>query len=140
MSELETMQIQLQSFQEFINLIQDKQLQHALKLSNTKSIKLGNKTYIKKPLTSKQFAEISKLNSKLKYEQSEESQIDILVELRTKAAEYFFGIPAPVFDTNFEKLNPIMEGCILRTSSGLSTDIDLDKLLLEYQNKQNIKQ
>ena len=124
-------------YQDFINLIQDQQLQNALKLSNTKSIKVGNKTYTKKPLTSKQFAEISKLNSKLKYEQSEESQIDILVELRTKAAEYFFGIPPEIFDSNFEKLNPIMEGCILRTSSGLSSDIDLDKLLLEYQNKQN---
>jgi len=137
MSEIPQQQISEFVYQDFINLIQDQQLQNSLKLSNTKSIKLGNKTFTKKPLTSKQFAEIAKLNSQLKYEKSEESQIDILVNLRTKAAEYFFGIPADLFDTNFEKLNPIMEGCILRSTSGLSQDIDLDKLLLEYQNKQS---
>lgn len=137
MSELERVQFQLQNFQEFINLIQDKQLQDALKLSNTKSIKLNNKTFNKKPITAKQFAEISKLNSKLNSQLTEEEKIDILVNLRTKSAEYFYGIPPAIFDANFEKLNPIMEGCILKVTSGLSAEVDLDKLLLEYQNKQN---
>ena len=138
--DLQKLETQLQSFQGFINLIKDKHLQEALKLSKTKTIKLGNKTYTKKPLTSKQFTEISKLYAQLDNPTlTPDTQIDTLVELRKKSALYYYGIPEDVFDTNFEKLNPIMEGCVLVTSAGLSPDIDLDKLLVEYQNSQNKK-
>jgi ribosome recycling factor len=54
--------------------------------------------------------------------------------LRTKGADYYFGIPPDIFDENYEKLNPIIEGCILRSNTGLSPEVDLDKLLVEYQN------
>lgn len=127
---------QIRSFNDFIVLIQDKQIEHALKLSKQTSITVGGKTYKKKPLTAKQWREISLLNTEMaQLPENSIEQLDKLLELRTKGADYYFGIPAAVFDENFEKLNPIIEGCILRSNTGLSPDIDLDTLLHEYQNQ-----
>jgi hypothetical protein len=130
----QTAEIKLQSFNEFVTLIQDKQIEHALKLSKQTSITVGNRTYKKKPLTAKQWREISLLNTEMaKLPEGSIEQLDKLIELRTKASEYYFGISPEVFDENFEKLNPLIEGCILRSNTGLSPDIDLNALLHEYQ-------
>jgi hypothetical protein len=127
-------EIKLQSFQQFITLIQDKQIENALKLSKQTSITVGGRTYKRKPLTAKQWREISMLNTEMaKLPQNSIEQLDKLIELRSKGAEYYFGISPEIFDENFEKLNPIIEGCILRSNTGLSPDIDLDALLHEYQ-------
>ncbi len=134
-------QFKLQSFNDFIGLIQDKQIEHSLKLSKQSSISVGGKTYKRKPLTAKQWREISFLNTEMaKLPENSIEQLDKLIELRTKGAEYYFGISPEVFDEHFEKLNPIVEGCILRSNTGLSPDIDLDKLLHEYQKQQTNKQ
>lgn len=133
-------QQQLNSLQEFINLIQDKQLEHSLKLSKQTSVSVDGKTYKKKSLSAKQWRDISVLNSQLASASDEVTRLDKLIEVRTKAAEYYFGIPPQIFDANYEKLSPLIEGCILRSNSGLSPDIDLDSLLHEYQKQQQNKQ
>lgn len=130
----EVVEVKLQSLQEFISVIQDKQIENALKLSKQTSISVDGKTYKKKSLTAKQWREISVLNTEMaKEKEGSIEQLDKLIELRSKGAEYYFGIPSKTFDDNFEKLNPIIEGCILRSNTGLSPDIDLDALLHEYQ-------
>lgn len=122
-------------FQDMVNLIQNKQLEYNLKLSKQSSITIDGKVYKKKALTSKQWREISSLNSEMaKKPDGSIEQLDSLIELRTKAAFYYFNIPAEVFDENYERLSPLMDGCILRSNTGLSPDIDLDTLLHEYQN------
>jgi hypothetical protein len=124
-------------YNELVAIIQDKQIEHSLKLSKQTNITVGGRTYKKKPLTAKQWREISLLNTEMaKLQENSIEQLDKLIELRTKAAEYYFGVPAEVFDENFEKLNPLVEGCILRSNTGLSPDIDLDALLHEYQKQQ----
>lgn len=122
-------------FQDMLNLIQNKQLEYSLKLSKQLSVTLNGKVYKKRSLTSKQWRELSLLNNELaKQKDGSLEQLDVLIELRTKAAFYYFSIPAEVFDENYEKLNSLLDGCILRSNSGLSPDIDLDSLLHEYEN------
>lgn len=134
---MSTEQQNIQTFNDFISLIQDKQIEHALKLSKQTSVTVNNKVYKKRPLSAKQWRELSILSSEMaKLEKDSIEQLDKLIELRTKGAEYYFGIPATVFDENYEKLSSIIEGNILRSNSGLSPDIDLDELLHEYQQSQ----
>lgn len=128
---------QQQTFNDFISMIQDKQIEHALKLSKQTNVTVNGKVYKKKPLSAKQWREISILNTEAaKLPNGSVEQLDKLIELRTKGAEYYFGIPSDVFDENYEKLSTLIEGNILRSNSGLSPDIDLDQLLVEYQNSQ----
>lgn len=133
----EQSQQQVQTFNDFISLIQDKQIEHALKLSKQTSVSVNGKIYKKKPLSAKQWRELSILSNEMaKLEKDSIEQLDKLIELRTKGAQYYFGIPPAVFDENYEKLSSIIEGNILRSNSGLSPDIDLDELLHEYQQSQ----
>jgi hypothetical protein len=139
-TDTKNIELQLKSMQGFIDLIQSKQVEHALKLSKQKTIKIGGKEYTKKPLSASKWREISNLNNEMaNLPDNSPEQLDKLIQLRTLAAEYYFGIPADVFDENYEKLNPIIEGCILRSNTGLSPDVDLDTLLVEYQNQFNKK-
>lgn len=122
-------------FQDMLNIIQNKQLEYSLKLSKQLSVTLNGKVYKKRSLTSKQWRELSSLNNELaKQKDGSLEQLDILIDLRTKAALYYFSIPAEVFDENYEKLNSLLDGCVLRSNTGLSPDIDLDSLLHEYEN------
>jgi hypothetical protein len=134
-TDTKNVELQLKSMQGFIDVIQSKQIEHALKLSKQKTIVIGKNTYHKKPLSASKWREISKLNNEMaNLPENSPEQLDKLIELRTKGADYYFGIPPDIFDENYEKLNPIIEGCILRSNTGLSPEVDLDKLLVEYQN------
>ena len=128
------------SYDEFIKMIQEKQLEHSLKLSKTTEIKLGNKTFTKRPLTAKQWREIVQLNQKMVDAKTELARTDILIEMREKGALYYFGIPVPIFDENYEKVYPIVEGCIIRSNSGFSSDIDLNAMLEKFQQGQGQQQ
>lgn len=121
------------AYDEFIQMIQDKQLEHSLKLSKQTVIKVDNKTYTKKPLSARQWREIVQLNQKMVEAKTDLERTDILIEMREKGALYYFGISAEVFDKNYEKLYPIIEGCIVRSNSGLSPEIDLNSMLEKYQ-------
>src|SRR5688572_21538576 len=125
------------SQQDFINLIQNKQLENTLKLAKQSTIKLGNKTYTKKSLSSKQWREIVQLNQKMVDAKTELARTDILIEMREKGALYYFGIPAKDFDENYEKVSPIIEGCILRSNMGASSDIDFEDLLKRFEHFNN---
>ena len=46
------------SAQDFVNAIKNKQLENSLKLGRQITIKIGNKNYTKKPITSKQWREL----------------------------------------------------------------------------------
>lgn len=113
---------------DFVTLIQDAQLEYSLKLSETKSIKIGNKTYTKKPLSGKKVKELYVLNDKMAKAQSDLARFDALYDLRTKAAEYMFDIPSDIFDENYEKVGPIVQGHIIRINTELSPEIDFNKI------------
>jgi hypothetical protein len=117
------------SSQDFINMIQNKQLENTLKLAKQSTIKIGNKTYTKKPLTSKQWREIVQLNQKMVDAKTELDRTDILITMREKGALYYFGIPSDIFDTNYEKIATIIEGHILRSNMGANSDIEFNELL-----------
>ena len=122
-------------YADLFSLIQDKQVELALKESQKKEIKVDGQTYKRKPLSTKQWREIFILNDKMTKVKKEDEikRLDALIELRTKGAEYYFDIPAEVFDKYYEDLSPIIEGCILRSNSGLSPDIDFEEILQKYK-------
>lgn len=123
-------------YADLFSLIQDKQVELALKESQKKEIKVDGHTYTRKPLSTKQWREIFVLNdkmSKIKKEDEDIKRIDALIELRTKGAEYYFDIPADIFDKNYEDLSPIIEGCILRSNTGLSPEINFEEILQKYK-------
>lgn len=121
-------------YADLFSLIQDKQVELALKESQKKEVKVDGQTYTRKPLSTKQWREIFILNDKMtKIKDDELKRLDALIELRTKGAEYYFGIPSEVFDKYYEDLSPIMEGCILRSNTGLSPDIDFEEILQKYK-------
>jgi hypothetical protein len=131
-------EIQLQTMNEFLAIIQDKQLEHTLLLSKQTSVTVEGRKYNKKGLTSKQWRELSSLHNKMvKLPAGSDEQTDTLIELRTKGAEFYFGIPAEIFDRNYEKLSPIIEGNILKSNSGLSPDLDINELFNKYQEQVN---
>jgi|SRR5215212_1419225 len=133
-------EIQLQTMNDFLSIIQDKQIEHSLLLTKQNSVSVEGKKYQKKPLTAKQWKEIVSLNNQMARAQpGSDEQTDKLIELRTKAAEHYFGIPADVFDRNYEKLSPIIEGNILKSNTGLSPDLDLNELFDQYQKKASRK-
>jgi hypothetical protein len=121
-------------YADLFSLIQDKQVELSLRQSQKKEIEINGQKYTRKPLTTKQWREIFILNDNMsKTKDDEIKRLDILIELRTKGAEYYFGIPADVFDKNYEDLSPIIEGCILRSNTGLSPDIDFEEILQKYK-------
>ena len=117
-------------------MIQDKQLEHSLKLSKQTTIKIDNKTYNKKSLSAKQWREIVSLNQEMVAAKTDLQRTDLLIKMREKGALYYFGIPPAVFDENYEKVYPVIEGCIIRSNSGLSSEIDLNAMLEKFQNEQ----
>lgn len=127
---------------DLVTLIQDKQLELSLKQTKHKEIQVNGTTYKKKALTSKQVREIYVLNQKMAKDKEEKNDplidFDNITTLRTKAAEYYYGIPADVFDANFEELSPIMEGCVLMSTTGMSPDIDFDEILAKYKEKPQV--
>jgi len=122
------------SQQDFINMIQNKQLENTLKLAKQSTIKIGNKVYTKKSLTAKQWREIVVLNQKMVDAKTELQRTDLLIEMRTKGALYYFGIPASVFDENYEKLATLIEGHILRSNMGVAADVEFEELLARFEN------
>jgi hypothetical protein len=127
------------SSQDFINLIQNKQLENTLKLAKNNKITIGKKTYIKKPLTSKQWREIVQLNQKMVDAKTDLARTDILIEMRQKGALYYFGIPAEVFDENYEQIGATIEGHILRSNMGANADIDFIEILKKFEKFNNNK-
>lgn len=126
------------SSQDFINAIQNKQLENSLKLAKQTVIKIGDKIYNKKPLSSRQWREIAALNQKMVDAQTELERTDLLIEMRAKGALYYFNIPADIFDENYEMLSPIIEGHILRSNMGATTsDIDFADLLKRFEHYNN---
>lgn len=126
------------SAQDFINAIKNKQLENTLKLAKQNSIKLGSKTYTKKSITSKQWRELVVLNQTVGNGETELQRTDALIEMREKGALYYFGIPSDVFDSNYEKISPIVEGCILRSNMGASSDVDFEDLLKRFERYNNL--
>lgn len=125
------------SAQDFITMIQNKQLENTLKLAKQLSIKIGNKVYHKKSLSAKQWREIIQLSQKMVDSPSELERTDLLIEMRAKAALYYFGIPEDVFDVHYERLSPIIEGHILRSNMGASSDLDFDEYLKKFEKFNN---
>lgn len=125
------------SQQDFISVIQNKQLENSLKLAKQSTIKIGSKIYTKKSLSAKQWREIVVLNQKMVESKTELARTDILIEMREKGALYYFGIPAKEFDLNYEKISPIIEGCILRSNMGAASDIDFEDLLKRFEHFNN---
>ena len=126
------------SAQDFINAIKNKQLENSLKLGRQTTIKIGNKTYSKKPITAKQWREIVVCNQKIADGKTELERSDALVSAREKGALYYFGIPSNVFDTNYEKISPIVEGAILRSNMGANSDIEFEELLKRFEKYNNL--
>ena len=122
------------SQQDFITMIQNKQLENTLKLAKQSTVKIGNKVYTKKSLSAKQWREIVVLNQKMVDAKTELARTDLLIEMREKGALYYFGIPTTVFDENYEKLSTIIEGHILRSNMGATSDIDFGELLSKFEN------
>jgi hypothetical protein len=125
------------SSQDFINLIQNKQLENTLKLAKTNIIKVGGKEYKRKPLSSKQWREIVQLNQKMTDAKTELARTDILLEMREKGALYYFNIPASVFDEHYETIGATIEGHILRSNMGANSDIDFGELLKRFEDFNN---
>ena len=131
-------EIQLQTMNEFLTIIQDKQLEHSLLLSKQTSVTVEGRKYNKKGLTSKQWRELNSLHNQMaKLPAGSDEQTDVLIKLRSKGAEFYFGIPEDVFDRNYEKLSPLIEGNILKSNSGLSPDLDINELFNQYQQQVN---
>lgn len=126
------------SAQDFINAIKNKQLENSLKLGRQTTIKIGNKNYTKKPITSKQWREIVQLNQEVADGPTELERSNALIDLREKGALYYFGIPSDVFDTNYEKISPIIEGAILRSNMGANSDIEFEELLKRFEKYNNL--
>jgi len=122
------------SQQDFINMIQNKQLENTLRLAKQSTIKIGNKVYTKKSLSAKQWREIVVLNQKMVDAKTELARTDLLIEMRSKGALYYFGIPAAVFDENYEKLSTLIEGHILRSNMGAAADVEFEELLARFEN------
>jgi hypothetical protein len=122
------------SSQDFITMIQNKQLENTLKLAKNNTIKIGNKTYTKKPLTAKQWREIVQLNQRMVDAKTDLARTDFLIEMRQKGALYYFGIPAEVFEENYEKIASTIEGHILRSNMGANADLDFSELLKKFEN------
>jgi hypothetical protein len=118
-------------------MIQNKQLENTLKLAKQSTIKIGNKTYTKKPLTSKQWREIVQLNQKMVDAKTELERTDILISMREKGALYYFGIPSDVFDVHYEKIASTIEGHILRSNMGANSDIEFNELLSKFAKFNN---
>jgi len=111
-----------------VNLIQDAQLEYSLKLSETKKIKVNGKEFTKKPLSGKQVKELYRLNDVMVKSETDLDRFNALYDLRTKAAEFMFGLTPEQFDDNYEKLGPIVQGHILRINTELSPEIDFNKI------------
>ena len=126
------------SAQDFIDAIKNKQLENSLKLGRQITIKIGNKTYTKKSITSKQWREIVVLNQQVVDGKTELDRSDALISLREKGALYYFGIPAEVFDTNYEKISPIVEGAVLRSNMGANSDVEFEEILKQFEKYNNL--
>lgn len=129
-------------YADLFSLIQDKQVELSLRKSTQKTIKAGDTVYNRKPLSTKEWREIYVLNDTMsKIPKDEEiKRLDTLIELRTKAAKYYFDIPEDIFDKYYEEISPIIEGCILRSNTGLSPDIDFEEILQKYKEQATKKQ
>lgn len=127
------------SAQDFVNAIKNKQLENSLKLGRQTSIKIGNKTYTKKSITAKQWREIVSLNQKIADGETELERSNALIDLREKGALYYFGIPENVFDTNYEKISPIVEGAILRSNMGANSDLEFEEILKRFERYNNME-
>jgi len=115
-------------------MIQNKQLENTLKLAKQSTVKIGNKVYTKKSLSAKQWREIVVLNQKMVDAKTELARTDLLIEMRSKGALYYFGIRAAVFDENYERLGTLIEGHILRSNMGAAADVDFEDLLARFEN------
>lgn len=132
--EKEVEEIPVNPYADLFTLIQDRQVELSLKQSTVKEIKLDGAVYKRKPLSTKEWREIFKLNSEMTAIKDDElARLDKLIELREKGALYYFGIPSNIYDKYYEEISSIIEGCILRTNSGLSPDIDFDEILQKYK-------
>jgi hypothetical protein len=67
------------------------------------------------------------------------ARTDILIEMRQKGALYYFGIPAEVFDENYEQIGATIEGHILRSNMGANADIDFIEILKKFEKFNNNK-
>jgi len=123
--------------QDFISMIQNKQLENTLKLAKQSTIKIGNKTYTKKSLTAKQWREIVQLNQRMADAENDLERTDLLIEMREKGALYYFDIPVEIFDANYERISSLIEGCILRSNMGATADIDFEDLLKKFEEYNN---
>ena len=126
------------SADEFINAIKNKQLENSLKLGRQTTIKINNKTFSKKSITAKQWRELVVLNQKVADGKTELDRSDALISLREKGALYYFGIPPDIFDINYEKISPIVEGAILRSNMGANTDVEFEELLKRFEKYNNL--
>ena len=122
------------SQQDFLNLIQNKQLENTLKLAKTSKIKIGDKEYTKRPLSAKKWLEIVQLNQKMIDAKTELARTELLIIMRQKGALYYFGIPADVFDEHYEDIATTIEGHILRSNMGANSDVDFAELLKRFEN------
>lgn len=123
-----------QEINTLVQLIQDEQLSHALKLADRKEVTVNKKTYKRKPsLTASQWRDIASLYDRLGKETDNLKQLDLMIEMREKAGLYYFGIPKEVVDENYEALAPVLEACVLKSNTGLSSDINLSEILQKYQ-------
>lgn len=127
---------QINLVNEFVESIRAKQLEKLFSLSEQKFLKIGDKTYNrKKGLSASQWKELSILDMKIGKEEDMEKRIDMLIELRKKCGLYYFGIPEEVTDEYYEELEETYDSCMLRSYSGLNSDININEMLEQFKKR-----
>ena len=121
---------------EFVDTIRARQLEELFKLSETKEITLDKKTYKRKPLTAFGNKELVELDTKVSTETDNVKRIDLLIKLREKEGLHYFGIPKKVVNDHYEELEDVLDACLLKTYTGISTSkVNIAELLEHFKKR-----
>ena len=127
---------QIQLMNEFVESIRAKQLEKLFKLSEQKIIEVdGEKYQRKKGLSASQWKELSMLDMQVGKEEDMGKRIDMLIQLRKKCGLYYFGIPEQVTDEHYEELEETYDSCMLRSYSGLNSDVNINEMLEQFKKR-----
>lgn len=127
---------QLNMINEFADTIRTKQLERLFMLSETKEITLDGITYHRKPLTAKQHRRLVELDNAVSTATDNLNHEDLLIDLRMKEGEYYFGIPPEVVDLHYEELEDMLDACLLKTYTGIKgSEIDIPELLEQFKKR-----
>lgn len=131
------LKVQFDLIEEFVLAVKSKQLQKLFKISNTKFLEIDGVKYPRKFTSGTQNLILNKLDYEISQEQDPLKRMEKTIELRKKCALFFFGIPDAIADENYEKIQDVLDACLIKAQTGLNTqELDFEKMMEILEQKQ----